>query len=417
LILRGKLMTRKRVKPELLAPAGSLEKCKIAFLYGADAVYLGGKQFGLRAFADNFSMEELQEAVTFAHNLQKKVYVTVNIFAHNEDLMGMPAYFKALAAVKVDGLLISDLGVWNLARQTIPEMPLHVSTQANNTNWASAVAWEQMGASRIVLARELSLKEIKEVADHTTVDLETFIHGAMCISYSGRCWLSSYLTGRDGNRGACVQACRWEYTLKEKSRPGQEFDVAEDERGTYVMNSKDLCLIQYLPELIDCGVASFKIEGRMKSAHYVASVVSVYRKAIDSAWENPKAYKVLPAWLEELEKGSHRPYTTGFAIAKPDTSSQEYASSKYIQGYDFVGLVEKYDEKTQRLYIEQRNHMEEGEMLEILQPDGTLVPLKLEQMLDATGLPITTAPHAQEKFSAACTSKILPYSILRRKIM
>lgn len=410
-------MQRKLVKPELLAPAGSMEKCKIALLYGADAVYLGGKMFGLRAFADNFSMEEIREAVTFAHEMGKKVYVTVNIFAHNEDLTELPAYAQALAAARVDAVLVSDLGVWSMIREAAPELKLHVSTQANSTNWAAVKAWEQMGADRVVLARELSFKEIQEVAAHTNVELETFVHGAMCISYSGRCWLSSYLTGRDGNRGACAQACRWEYTLKEKNRPGQEFDVAEDERGTYVLNSKDLCLLPYLPRLMEAGVCSFKIEGRMKSAHYVASVVSVYRKAIDACWQDPKHYQVKKEWLEELEKVSHRPYTTGFALAKPGPESQVYTTSSYIQSHDFVGLVLSYDVQIQRLYIEQRNHVQEGEQLEILQPDGSLSKLRLTGMRDEDNLPITCAPHAQQKFSAACTQNILPYSILRRKIM
>lgn len=410
-------MNRKIVKPELLAPAGSMEKCKMALLYGADAVYLGGKIFGLRAFADNFSLEEIEQAVALAHKLGKKVYVTVNIFAHNEDLTELPAYAKALAAARVDAVLVSDMGVWSLIRQTVPELKLHVSTQANSTNWAAVKMWENLGADRVVLARELSFQEIKDIAARTQVELETFVHGAMCISYSGRCWLSSYLTGRDGNRGACAQACRWEFTLKEKNRPGQEFDVAEDERGTYVLNSKDLCLLPYLPKLMAAGVSSFKIEGRMKSAHYVASVVSVYRKAIDACWQDREHYQVQKAWLEELEKVSHRPYTTGFALKKPGTEAQVYTTSSYIQSHEFVGLALRYDEEKQRLYIEQRNNVQDGDQLEILQPDGSLTNLRLQAMRDADDLPITCAPHAQQKFSAACTKKILPYSILRRKIM
>lgn len=410
-------MNRKIVKPELLAPAGSMEKCKMALLYGADAVYLGGKMFGLRAFADNFSLEEIEQAVAFAHKLGKKVYVTVNIFAHNEDLTELPAYARALAAARVDAVLVSDMGVWSLIRQTVPELKLHVSTQANSTNWAAVKMWENLGADRVVLARELSFEEIKDIAARTQVELETFVHGAMCISYSGRCWLSSYLTGRDGNRGACAQACRWEFTLKEKNRPGQEFDVAEDERGTYVLNSKDLCLLPYLPRLMSSGVSSFKIEGRMKSAHYVASVVSVYRKAIDACWQDREHYQVQKSWLEELEKVSHRPYTTGFALAKPGTEAQVYTTSSYIQSHEFVGLALRYDEEKQRLYIEQRNNVQDGDQLEILQPDGSLTNLRLQAMRDADDLPITCAPHAQQKFSAACTKKILPYSILRRKIM
>lgn len=256
--------------------------------YGADAVYLGGKMFGLRAFANNFSIEEIAEAAAYAHGLGKKVYVTVNIFAHNEDLTRLPDYLLELQQAGVDALLISDLGVWNVARQTVPEMPLHVSTQANTSNWAAVQAWKALGAERVVLARELSLEEIREIGARTDVELEAFVHGAMCISYSGRCLLSSYLTGRDGNRGACAQACRWEYSLIEKNRPDEGFDIEEDERGTYVMNSKDLCLIDHIPDLIEAGICSLKIEGRMKSIHYVATVVSVYRKAIDAYWNDPK---------------------------------------------------------------------------------------------------------------------------------
>ena len=274
---------RRIQKPELLAPAGNMEKLHMALLYGADAVYLGGKMFGLRAFASNFSLAEMDEAVAFAHSLHKKVYVTVNIFAHNEDINNLPDYLRNLQAIGVDALLISDFGVWSVAREIIPEMPLHVSTQANTTNWAAVKAWENLGASRVVLARELSFTEMKEIGSKTEVELEAFVHGAMCISYSGRCWLSSYLTGRDGNRGACAQVCRWEFNLTEKNRPGEVYDVAGDEQGTYIMNSKDLCLLPYLPQLMEAGICSFKIEGRMKSAHYAASVVSVYRRAIDAS--------------------------------------------------------------------------------------------------------------------------------------
>ena len=270
-------MTRKIVKPELLAPAGNMEKCKMALRYGADAVYLGGKMFGLRAFANNFEIDEIKEAADFAPG--------------------------------ADALLISDLGVWQTARSVVPGMPLHVSTQANTTNWASVQAWHDLGAERVVLARELSLEEIAQIGAKTSVELEAFVHGAMCISYSGRCLLSSYLTGRDGNRGACAQACRWEYTLHEKNRPGESYDIEEDAHGTYVMNSKDLCLIARIPQLVKAGICSLKIEGRMKSVHYVATVASVYRKAIDAYMKDPDGYKVLPEWIEELNKVSHRPYT------------------------------------------------------------------------------------------------------------
>lgn len=405
---------RRIQKPELLAPAGNMEKLHMALLYGADAVYLGGKMFGLRAFASNFSLAEMDEAVAFAHSLHKKVYVTVNIFAHNEDINNLPDYLRNLQAIGVDALLISDFGVWSVAREIIPEMPLHVSTQANTTNWAAVKAWENLGASRVVLARELSFTEMKEIGSKTEVELEAFVHGAMCISYSGRCWLSSYLTGRDGNRGACAQVCRWEFSLTEKNRPGEVYDVAGDEQGTYIMNSKDLCLLPYLPQLMEAGICSFKIEGRMKSAHYAASVVSVYRRAIDACWRDPQHYTVRQEWLDELEKVSHRPYTTGFALGKPDATAQVYTTSSYLQTHEFVGLVRDWDNG--RLTVEQRNHMKEGETLEVFCPDGSLRTLVLKEMRNQDGEPIVAAQHPQMVFTCRAAESIPESSILRRKI-
>ncbi|MEE3454015.1 MAG: U32 family peptidase [Succiniclasticum sp.] len=405
---------RRIQKPELLAPAGNMEKLHMALLYGADAVYLGGKMFGLRAFASNFSLAEMDEAVAFAHSLHKKVYVTVNIFAHNEDINNLPDYLRNLQAIGVDALLISDFGVWSVAREIIPEMPLHVSTQANTTNWAAVKAWENLGASRVVLARELSFTEMKEIGSKTEVELEAFVHGAMCISYSGRCWLSSYLTGRDGNRGACAQVCRWEFSLTEKNRPGEAYDVAGDEQGTYIMNSKDLCLLPYLPQLMEAGICSFKIEGRMKSAHYAASVVSVYRRAIDACWRDPQHYTVKQEWLDELEKVSHRPYTTGFALGKPDATAQVYTTSSYLQTHEFVGLVRDWDNG--RLTVEQRNHMKEGETLEVFCPDGSLRTLVLKEMRNQDGEPIVAAQHPQMVFTCRAAESIPESSILRRKI-
>ena len=405
---------RRIQKPELLAPAGNMEKLHMALLYGADAVYLGGKMFGLRAFASNFSLAEMDEAVAFAHSLHKKVYVTVNIFAHNEDINALPDYLRSLQAIGVDALLISDFGVWSVAREIIPEMPLHVSTQANTTNWAAVKAWENLGASRVVLARELSFTEMKEIGSKTEVELEAFVHGAMCISYSGRCWLSSYLTGRDGNRGACAQVCRWEFNLTEKNRPGEVYDVAGDEQGTYIMNSKDLCLLPYLLQLMEAGICSFKIEGRMKSAHYAASVVSVYRRAIDACWRDPQHYTVRQEWLDELEKVSHRPYTTGFALGKPDAAAQVYTTSSYLQTHEFVGLVRDWDNG--RLTVEQRNHMKEGETLEVFCPDGSLRTLVLKEMRNQDGEPIVAAQHPQMVFTCRAAESIPESSILRRKI-
>ena len=405
---------RKPVKPELLAPAGNMEKLRMALLYGADAVYLGGRLFGLRAFADNFSIEEMKEAVTFAHSLNKKVYVTVNIFAHNGDIDALPGYLRSLRDTGADALLISDPGVWSVAGEVIPDMPLHVSTQANTTNWAAARVWEKLGASRVVLARELSLAEMREIGRQTEVELEAFVHGAMCISYSGRCWLSSYLTGRDGNRGACAQVCRWEFGLTEKNRPGEVYDVAGDERGTYIMNSKDLCLLPYLPQLMQAGICSFKIEGRMKSAHYAASVASVYRRAIDACWQDPEHYAVKQEWLDELEKVSHRPYTAGFALGKPDEKAQACDSSAYLQTHEFTGLARGW--QNGRLTVEQRNHMKAGETLEVFRPDGSLGTLALRDMRDAEGNPIVTAPHPQMVFTCRAEEEIPANAILRRRI-
>ncbi len=410
-------MTEKINRPELLAPAGNMEKCKMALRYGADAVYLGGKMFGLRAFANNFEIDEIKEACDFAHSLGKKVYVTVNIFAHNSDIEKLPEYLLALEKANVDALLISDLGVWMTARRVVPNLPLHVSTQANTTNWASAQAWQDLGAARVVLARELSLAEVAEIGAKTNVELEAFVHGAMCISYSGRCLLSSYLTGRDGNRGACAQACRWEYTLHEKNRPGENYDLEEDEHGSYVMNSKDLCLIARIPELVKAGVCSLKIEGRMKSVHYVATVVSVYRKAIDAFMADPDNYKVQTEWIEELNKISHRPYTEGFAFNRPGAEGQVYTTSSYEQTHDFAGVVLSYDKTAQKALIEQRNNVKKGELLEVLMPDGTLLPLELKNMQDEDGTPIDCAPHACQHFWISCGTELLPYSLLRRKIL
>ena len=404
-----------RKKPELLAPAGNMEKCKMALLYGADAVYLGGNKFGLRAYAANFNIAEIKEAVEFAHSLGKKVYVTVNIFAHNEDIAELPEYLLSLEKAGVDALLISDFGVWNISRQVVPAMPLHVSTQANTCNWAAAEAWKDLGVERVVLARELSIAEISEIGKKCDVVLEVFVHGAMCISYSGRCYLSSYLTGRDGNRGECAQVCRWNYKLVEQNRPDQEFSIEEDERGTYIMNSKDLCLLDLIPELAEAGVDSLKIEGRMKSVHYVATVVSVYRKAIDAWYSNPDEFVVKSEWKDELEKVSHRPYFYGFAVNKPDENGQIYTTSSYVQTRDFVGIVTDYDKETNTAYIEQRNKMVAGEKLEVLMPDGTLLEIALNDMRDENGNQFDVANRVQQRFSIKSTAYLQTYSLLRRK--
>lgn len=403
-------------KPELLAPAGNIEKGKMALLYGADAIYLGGVSFGLRAFASNFDKETMREMVEFAHGLNKKVYVTVNIVPHNEDLEVLPKYLLELAELKVDALIISDLGVFSMARKLIPDMPLHVSTQANTTNWATAQVWKDMGAERIVLARELSLQNIASIRGKVDVELEVFVHGAMCISYSGRCLLSNYMTSRDANRGACAQACRWKYSLVEENRPGEYFPVFEDERGTYIFNSKDLCLLDYVPNLIQAGTDSFKIEGRMKSMHYVATVVSVYRQAIDAYFADPDNFKVQDRWNVELCKVSHRNYTQGFMQGVVDEQAQVYSTSSYKQTHDFVGLTKSYDSASKRLYIEQRNNIKKDELVEILQPDGRIFSMTLADMRNDKNELIEVAPHPHQSVSIACNEDISPNSLVRREI-
>ena len=404
-------------KPELLAPAGNMEKLKMALLYGADAVYLGGKVFGLRAFGGNFTNEELQEAVDFAHKLGKKIYVTVNIFPHNSDIAKLPAYLTFLNEIKVDAILVADLGVFTLAKEYAPDVELHISTQANNTNWAAVNAWAELGASRVVLAREMSLEEIKEIREKCSVELEMFVHGAMCISYSGRCLMSNYLTGRDANRGSCAQPCRWNYALVEEKRPGQYFPVLEDERGTYIFNSKDMCLLPYLPDVIASGVDSLKIEGRMKSVHYAASVVKAYREAIDSYFAAPEQFEVKKEWVEELDKVSHRAYTTGFYYGRPTEKDQIYGTSSYTQTSDFVGLVLDYDEKTGFATVEQRNNMKVGQEIEIFQPHLAGYRQILQEMYNDEGEAIQVAPHPQQIVKIRMDKPVEPYGILRRDII
>lgn len=403
-------------KPELLAPAGNLEKMKMAILYGADAVYLGGKAFGLRAFGGNFSREELKEAVEFAHARKRKVYVTVNIFPHNGDLAGLPDYLKYLNQIQVDALLVADLGVFMMCRELIPDMELHISTQANNTNWATVNAWKKLGAKRVVLAREMSLAEVREIREKCDVDLEMFMHGAMCISYSGRCLLSNYFTGRDSNRGSCAQSCRWKYALVEETRPGQYFPIEEDERGTYIMNSKDMCLMPNIRDVIESGVDSLKIEGRMKSVHYAASVVKAYRLAIDAYFEDPDHFAVQQEWLDELEKVSHRTYTTGFYYHQPTADDQIYGKTSYDQTSDFVGLVRSYDAETGWAVVEQRNNMKLGQEIEVFQPTGPLYRQTISAMKNEDGEDIEVAPHPQMILRMKMEQPVEPYTILRRDV-
>ena len=402
-------------RPELLAPAGTMEKLQMALAYGADAAYLGGVQFGLRAFGGNFANEEIRTAVQLAHGAGKKVYVTVNVFPHNDDLVSLPDYLRFLAEVGADAVLVADLGVFMLVREAAPTLPVHISTQANNVNWRTVRAWQELGAARVVLARELSCEEIREIRRHTSVELELFVHGAMCISYSGRCLLSSYFTGRDANRGACAQSCRWKYALVEMSRPGEYYPIAEDERGTYIMNSKDLCLLPHLDEVVGCGIDSLKIEGRMKSVHYVASVVKAYRMALDACLSgNP--YEVREEWRAELEKVSHRAYTTGFFFGKTTGADQIYGSSSYEQTSDFVGLVRAYDPVTQIATVEQRNNMKLGQEIEVFQPVGAPFRQNLSEMWDEEGQEIAAAPHPQQIVRIRMMQEVAANSILRRDV-
>ena len=397
--------------PELLAPAGNPEKLRMAVLYGADAVYLGGRSFGLRAFGGNFTPDKMKEAVAFAHQHGTKVYITINIFPHDNDMLDLDDYLHFVYDIGADAALVADLGVFTRAREIVPSLPLHVSTQANNTNWRAAEAWHKLGAKRIVLARELSGKEISEIRRHTDAELEIFVHGAMCISYSGRCMLSNYLAGRDANRGACAQPCRWKYALVEEKCPGEYLPIEEDEHGTYIMNSKDLCLLPYLQDVIDTGVDSLKIEGRMKSVHYVASVTKAYRDALDGYAVNGGKYES-SAEEAELQKVSHREYTTGFFFGRPDGQAQNYKSYEYIQTSEFIGIVRSYDAGYAK--IEQRNHMEKGEEIEVFSPEGTWKQ-RIDEMIDAqTSMPIDVAPHAQQMILMKMERPVSPYTILRR---
>jgi len=410
-------------KVELLAPAGNLEKLKMAIIYGADAVYLGGNRYGLRANADNFSFEDMEEGIRFAHSRGKKVYVTMNIIPHNEDIKGMDAYVKEISRLGADAVIVSDPGVFSIVREAAPEMKIHISTQANNTNWRSVQFWYEHGAKRVILARELSLKEISEIREKVPEDLEleVFIHGAMCISYSGRCLLSNYLAGRDSNLGLCAHPCRWKYYLVEEKRPGKYMPVFEDDRGTYIFNSKDLCMIEHIPEVLATGVKSLKIEGRMKSSYYVATVVKSYRQAIDEYYDSlsgsGKEYRFDPFWLEELSKASHREYTTGFYFGKPDSNDQVYGTSAYVRNYDFVGLVLEYDRGTGIAKVEQRNCMFAGDEIEVVGPSGRYFKQRISWMKNEEGEYIESAPHPQMIVYMPIEREVEKYTMLRRKVI
>jgi len=403
-------------KVELLAPAGDLEKLKIALTYGADAVYIGGQTFGLRASARNFSFDDMKEGVEFAHRLHKKVYITVNIIPHNEDLIELPKYLETLKQLNVDALILSDPGTYIVVKEHLPTMEIHLSTQANTTNYMSASFWYQQGIKRIVLARELSLSEINETIKKTTDELEyeAFIHGAMCISYSGRCLLSNYMADRDANRGECAHPCRWKYYLVEEKRPGEYMPVMEDEKGTYFFNSKDLCMITHVPELIKSGLTSLKIEGRMKSSYYVATIVKAYRKAIDNYYLLGDNYEFQMEWLEEIKKASHRKFTTGFYFEKPGHEEQLYTNSSYVREYDFVGLVLDYDPSTSIATVEQRNRIFKNDQVEIIGPTCSSHSITIEKMWNQNGEEIDVAPHPQQVIKIQIEVPVDRYYIIRK---
>lgn len=404
-------------KVELLVPAGSLEVLKVAVDYGADAVYIGGQAYGLRAKADNFSIDEMKEAAAYAHAKNAKVYVTANIFAHNYDIDGMKTYFEKLKDTGVDAVLVSDPGIFTLAKETMPDMELHISTQANNTNYLTYNFWYKLGAKRVVTARELSLAEIRQIRDHIPHDMEieSFMHGAMCISYSGRCLLSSYFTGRDANRGACTHPCRWKYHIVEETRPGEYMPVNEDDRGTYIFNSKDLCMVEHIPEMIDAGIDSFKIEGRMKTALYVATVARTYRKAIDDYMESPELYRSnMEYYKSEIAKCTYRQFTTGFYFGKTDSDSQIYDNNTYIKNYTYIGNVQLVTEDGLAVF-EQKNKFSVGEMIEAMDFDGTNISCRVEEIYNDKMEKMESAPHPKMQLYVRLDRPVSAGMILRRQ--
>ncbi len=409
---------------ELLIPAGSLDVLKTAVNYGANAVYLGGEAFGLRANAKNFTMDEIREGVAFAHERNVKVFVTANILAHNGDMEGVREYFKELSTTGIDAVLVADPGVFMIAKETLPDtIEIHVSTQANNTNYETFEFWYKLGAKRVVCARELSLKEIKEIRQHIPedLDIEAFIHGAMCMSYSGRCMLSNYFTGRDANRGECTHPCRWKYNIVEEKRPGEYFPIYENERGTFIFNSKDLCMIEHVPELIDAGIDSLKIEGRMKTALYVATVARTYRKALDDLKESRDKYLANMEWYKsEIAKCTYREFTTGFYYGKPTADDHIYDNNTYVTGSVYLGTIQRTDDEGWS-YLEQKNKFSVGEMIEIMKPNGEDVPIEVLEIRDAeTDVPQESCPHACQqikvRFSVAPEARDIIRKVTSEKV-
>ena len=405
----------RREKAELLIPASSLEVLKTAVIFGADAVYIGGEAFGLRANAKNFSKEDMIQGIAFAHERGVKVYVTANILAHNGDLEGARAYFTELKEVKPDALIISDPGMFMIAKEVCPEIEIHISTQANNCNYQTYLFWHQLGAQRVVSARELSLAEIREIREHIPEDLEieTFIHGAMCISYSGRCLLSNYFTGRDANQGACTHPCRWKYAVVEEKRPGEYLPVYENDRGTYIFNSKDLCMIEHIPAICEAGIDSLKIEGRMKTALYVATVARTYRKALDDYYESEETYRANMEWYKsEIGKCTYRQFTTGFFFGKPTNETQIYDNNTYVNEYIYLGIAEEVREDG-LVRIEQRNKFCVGDIIEIMKPSGENVLVTVDGMYDADMNPVESCPHSKQLIYLKLSTVPEQYDLLR----
>ena len=403
---------------ELLAPAGDLERLKTAFVYGADAVYIGGEIFGMRSAAKNFNKEVMAEGVRFAHERGKRVFVTVNIIPRNEEFEQLEAYLKELDEIGVDAVIVSDPGVFSVVKRVIPNMEIHISTQASTSNSIASGFWYNQGAKRVVMARELSFKEIKEIRDNNPadMDIEAFIHGAMCMSYSGKCVISNYTTGRDANRGACAQSCRWKYTLVEEQDNGEYKKVLDDVDAEFFFNTKDMCMIEYIPEIIESGINSFKIEGRMKTAYYVATTVRAYRMAIDEYLKDPENWKFNPMWLEELKKGSHRHFSTGFFLDKTSTKDQNYESASYVRNYDFIGVVRGHDEETGLPIVEQRNRMFVGDKIEIIGPGKETVHATILEMYNEEGESIESAPHAKQIVKMKLDVEVEEYYMLRKPI-
>lgn len=398
-------------RPELLAPAGNLEKLKFAVHYGADAVYIGGQKYGLRSNADNFSFEEMKEAVEFANRYGAKVFVATNIYAHNEDIEGLESYLRKLEEVGIAAIIAADPVIIETAQRVAPGLEVHLSTQQSTMNWQAVKFWKDEGLPRVVLARETSLKEIAEIKNHVDIEIEAFIHGAMCSSYSGRCVLSNHFTDRDSNRGGCCQSCRWKYDLFVDEAP-----VNEEGQEQFTMGSKDLCMIEYLPELIEVGVDSFKIEGRMKSIHYVATVVNVYRQAIDSYFQDPENFRVLPEWIEEMNKAANRPLNTGFFFDTPGAEDHIYEPEEKAAPYDFAGIVLDYDERTGFATLQQRNHFKPGQEVEFVGPGGTFFKQTITELMDEEGQTLDAARHPLQHVKVRTLKPVKPMDMMRKKI-